>query len=221
MGGILRVTAPLGNDNDGQGRLLSPIRRALLPVRPVCIQPFRIPHVAQRRRTTDVRRPKMHLSETLAETARVGRTLPAPTARPRRRLVAAVAILATALGLMAGSAIPARADDDLAKALAAIAVVGIIAHAARAKNRPPAVQPQPAPLPRPVAATRNVPAACGIELSGSQTRATLYTESCIVDRGLRNLPTWCARPARIYGQQDYIYTADCLRDGGLRVPRGS
>lgn len=163
----------------------------------------------------------MHLSETLAETAHIGRNLPAPTARPRRRMVAAVAILATALGLMAGSAVPARADSDLAKALAAIAVVGIIAHAAQARNRPPVVQPQPVPQPRPVAASRNVPAACGIELSGTQTRATLYSESCMIERGVRSLPTWCAKPARIYGRQDFIYTADCLRDGGLRVPRGS
>ena len=80
-------------------------------------------------------------------------------------------------------------------------------------------QPQPQPLPRRVAATRQVPSACGIELSGTQTRATLYAESCMVERGVRGLPTHCARPARIYGERDFIYTADCLRGAGLRVPR--
>lgn len=161
----------------------------------------------------------MPASDTLAETAYGRPRIAQP--QPGRRLVAAVIILATALGLMAGSAVPARADDDLAKALAAIAVVGIIAHAARAKDRPPAIapQPQPQPLPRPVAATRQVPSACGIELSGTQTRATLYAESCMVERGVRGLPTHCARPARIYGERDFIYTADCLRGAGLRVPR--
>lgn len=156
---------------------------------------------------------------TLAETAHVDRTLPPAFRKPKRRIVAAVTVLATVLGLMAGSAVPARADNDLAKALAAIAVIGIIAQAANAKDRrppPPVIQPPPQPV-----ATRNVPAACGITLAGSQTRATLYAENCMLDRGLRNLPTWCARPATIYGRADYIYTADCLREGGLRVPRGS
>ena len=157
----------------------------------------------------------MPASDTLAETMlRQPRIIPA---RPGRRIVAAIAILATALGVMAGTAVPARADSDLAKALAAIAVVGIIAHAARAKDRPPA--PAPKKKPKPVAATRQVPAVCGIELSGSQTRATLYSENCMVQRGVSTLPTFCAKPARIYGQRDFIYTADCLRQGGLSVPR--
>jgi hypothetical protein len=160
----------------------------------------------------------MHISPTLAETALAPRSLPAPQARPARRMVAAVTILATVLGLMAGSAVPARADDDLAKALAAIAVIGIIAHAANAKDRraapPPAIHPPPQPV-----ATRRVPAACGITLAGDRTRTTIYAETCMLDRGLRDLPTWCARPAEIYGRPDYIYTADCLRDGGFRPPR--
>lgn len=158
-------------------------------------------------------------SDTLAETAHRRPRIAPP--RPGRRLIAAVVILATVLGLMAGSAVPARADDDLAKALAAIALVGIIAHAAQAKNRSQAIAPQsqPHPLPQPVAATRQVPAACGIDLSGTGTRATLYAESCMVERGLRGLPTRCARPARIYGERDFLYTAECLRGAGLRVPR--
>ena len=153
----------------------------------------------------------MPASDTLAEIMlRQPRPVPA---RPGRRIVAAIAILAIALGLMAGTAVPARANDDLAKALAAIAVVGIIAHAARAKDRKPAKA-----APRPVTATRQVPAVCGIELSGSQTRATLYSENCMVQRGVSALPTYCAKPARIYGERDFIYTADCLRQGGLSVP---
>lgn len=158
----------------------------------------------------------MPASDTLAETMlRQPRIAPA---RPARRIVAAIAILATVLGVMAGTAVPARADDDLAKALAAIAMVGIIAHAARAKDRAPPQTTQP-PTPHPVATTRRVPAVCGIELSGNRTRATLYSESCMVERGVRGLPTRCAKPARIYGQRDFIYTADCLRQGGLIVPR--
>lgn len=157
----------------------------------------------------------MPASDTLAETA-LRHRLPVVAPRPGRRIVAAIAILATTLSVMAGSAVPARADNDLAKALAAIAVVGIIAHAARAKERPPATAPK---KPKPVAATRQVPAVCGIELSGSQTRATLYSENCMVQRGVSALPTYCAKPARIYGQRDFIYTADCLRQGGLSVPR--
>lgn len=167
-------------------------------------------------------------SETLAETAAVARhATPAPP-RAGRKLTSIVAAVAVASGLLAGTAIPARADgDDLAKALAAIAVVGLIASAAKAKeedkqrerDRKAAEKERKAreKEERAAAATRTVPTACGIEIAGTRTSATVYSESCMAKRGVVHLPVWCARPATILGKRDFIYTESCLREGGLRL----
>ncbi|WP_434616124.1 hypothetical protein [Tabrizicola sp. M-4] len=168
----------------------------------------------------------MKHSDTLAETVLLTRNLPRPQAedsrRIGRRLVATVAAAANALGLLAGSAIPARADNgDLAKALAAIAIVGIIANQASKNRRQQQqhYQPQPQPQPhhQPARAPR-VPSVCAIEISGNSGTATVYGESCLRDEGFDyRLPQYCARSARIYGQNDRIYSDQCLRDAGFRV----
>lgn len=170
----------------------------------------------------------MNHSETLAETIVLTRSLPRPTGRDTRslsrRLVATVAAAATALGLLASTAIPARADNnDLAKALAALAIVGIIVNEskksrerdrARAQQHTkpyPHYQQQPARHPR-------VPSVCAIEISGNSGTATVYGESCLREQGFNfRLPEYCARTARIYGRNDRIYSDQCLRDAGFRV----
>jgi hypothetical protein len=168
----------------------------------------------------------MNRSETLAETMVITRNLPRPTARdPRsisRRLVAIIAAGVTALGLLASTAVPARADsDDLAKALAALAIVGIIANEAKKSreraraqqhhNPYPLHQPQPTRHPR-------VPSVCAIEISGNSGTATVYGERCLREQGFTfRLPEYCARTARIYGRNDRIYSDQCLRDAGFRV----
>lgn len=168
----------------------------------------------------------MHRSETMAETIHITSNFPRPPATDSRsisrRLIAVVAAAATALGLLAGTAIPARADgDDLAKALAALAIVGIIAQQAnRNRNRPPVYQPYdpyPQPQPQPTRAPR-VPATCAIEITGNSGTATVFGERCLRDQGFDwRLPRHCARSARIYGQDDRIYSDQCLRDAGFRV----
>lgn len=163
----------------------------------------------------------MNRSETLAETMVITSNFPRPpSGDPRgisRRLVAVVAAAATALGLLAGTAIPARADsNDMVKALAALAIVGIIANQAsknrqRAQAQTPHYPPQPTALPR-------VPSVCAIEISGNSGTATVYGERCLRDEGFSyRLPQYCARTARIYGQNDRIYSDQCLRDAGFRV----
>lgn len=168
----------------------------------------------------------MKRSETLAETMVITRNLPRPSGlAPRsisRRLVATIAAAATALGLLAGTAIPARADsDDLAKALAALAIVGIIASQAnKNRNRAQAQQPiDPYPQHRPQNTRQpRVPSVCAIEISGNSGTAVVYGESCLRDEGFDyRLPQYCARTARIYGRNDRIYSDQCLRDAGFRV----
>lgn len=159
----------------------------------------------------------MTKSETLAETMLL--TQGGTVRKLRLRFVALVAAIAVAMGLLA-TATPARADnDDLAKALAALAIVGIIAHSAQ-KNRSrqdqyPSYPPEPQQVKKP-----RVPAVCGIEIAGQRTRATVYGERCMREQGFDwRLPQHCARPARIYGQNDRIYTEQCLRDAGFKIGR--
>ena len=152
----------------------------------------------------------MTQSETLAETMIVTRHVPRPSrdSRPTvgRRIVATIAAAATALGLLAATAIPARADnDDLAKALAALAIVGIIASQAN-KNRQraqPVVPHQPY-QPQPVRHPR-VPSVCAIEIAGNSGTATVYGERCMRQQrrgppsGMHLLLCHARREARLLG----------------------
>lgn len=153
--------------------------------------------------------------------------LPRPPAeglrRVGRRTVAIVAAAAMALGLLAGTSVPARADsDDLAKALAALAIVGIIASQAN-QNRGNGGNAHRGKdhrhhQPVPVQGRNRIPAVCAIEIAGNAGTATVYGERCLREEGIRaRLPDYCARNARIYGQQDRIYSDQCLRDAGFRV----
>ncbi|MCZ8152620.1 MAG: hypothetical protein O9292_09570 [Rhodobacteraceae bacterium] len=168
----------------------------------------------------------MTRSETLAETVHISASMPRPSGQDSRsisrRLVAIVAAAATALGLLAGTSVPARADnDDLAKALAALAIVGIIASQTnrnRGQQQHYAPQnPHPVYKPHPVRHPR-VPSVCAIEISGNAGTATVYGENCLRQQGFNfRLPEYCARTARIYGQRDRIYSDQCLREAGFRV----
>jgi hypothetical protein len=156
-------------------------------------------------------------SETLAEThfALRSRT---PAKDPVKRLMGGLTALAVAASVLMASALPSQADkkgDDLAKALAAIIVIGTIANAVDNKNdkkhRPHKVRPQPARLPR-------VPDVCAIEIDSDAGRpVTMYTESCMRDEGFDYRLPNCARSVRIYGQRDRIYSAQCLRDAGFKL----
>lgn len=157
-------------------------------------------------------------SETLAETMLLTRGT-----KPRRlrlRFVALVTAIAVALGTL-GTAAPARADnDDLVKALAALAVVGIIAHGMNQKKRhetPAYAPPKPKPAPKPpLVRGPLVPGVCAFVVP--ELRSTVYGENCLRDEGFAwGLPQACARPARIYGQPDRLFTAKCLRDAGFRI----
>ncbi|WGV15211.1 hypothetical protein [Fuscovulum ytuae] len=169
----------------------------------------------------------MTRSETLAETVHITASLPRPRGEDRRRigrrLAATVAAAATALGLLVGTSIPARADnDDLAKALAALAIVGIIASQANRNRGQQQYQyapqePKHGHQPRPARHPR-VPSVCAIEISGQSGTAIVYGENCLRQQGFDyRLPQYCARSARIYGQRDRIYSDQCLREAGFRV----
>jgi len=147
--------------------------------------------------------------------------------RPRRfrSLANAATAGAVALSLILGTAVPAQAGgkDDLAKALIAALILGVIVQSTNKGHAAPNPAPVPQPRPQPAAGPR-VPGVCAIEISGQgngqghgQGRR-VFSESCLYREGFAYpLPQRCASEARIYGQWDRIYGAQCLRNAGFRV----
>lgn len=156
-------------------------------------------------------------SETMAETHFALHGTKTPAARnPLKRLLGGMTMLAVAGSLVLATAVPSHADrrgDNLAKALAAAIVLGLIVNNAKKHNDQPAPPPKPAPVKQP-----RVPGVCAIEIDSDQGYpVTVYTESCLRDEGFDYRLPNCARSIRIYGQRDRIYSAQCLRDAGFRV----
>ncbi len=140
----------------------------------------------------------------------------------RRRFVALITAGATALGLLAASAVPSRAEvdgKDLTKLLLGVAIAAIVANALSDNNdrddeKPVVVNPRPQH-----GKPGRVPAACAIKVTGLRHDRTGYSESCLQSYNVRNLPYHCAVSARIYGHPDRLFPASCLRDAGFRMPR--
>lgn len=161
-----------------------------------------------------------------------------PTARTAaRRFLGTVAAAAAAIGLMtAAAAVPARASDgqDLARALAAIAVIGIIAKSLDDKKdqgRPAPVQGRPGHGGpgwghpghggHPGHRAAVLPAACAIEIDGPGRRSTtVYSARCLQDRVRARLPGQCQQQIRQRGRTATVYGERCLIDAGFRPERG-
>lgn len=176
-------------------------------------------------------------SETLAETVhalRDARNKPMFAAkRQGNRLMAGL----VALSMLAASATPSHADrqgDNLAKALAAALAIGLVASAINKNNKRhdvPAPQPQPYPQPRPghhppprpapqPVYQPRVPANCAIEMDSSNYGTVrMYPERCLRSEGFNYQMPDCGRSVRIYGQPDWVYSEQCLRDAGFRIDR--
>ena len=161
-------------------------------------------------------------SETMAEThfaLRGGKAITVNNSL--KRLMNGMTALAVAASLVLASAAPSHADrrgDNLAKALAAAIVLGLIVNNAgkgkgNAHPAPPPLPPKPVPVKHP-----RVPGVCAIEIDSDEGNAvTVFSESCLRDEGFDYRLPDCARSVRIYGQRDRVYSAQCLRDAGFRV----
>jgi hypothetical protein len=132
-----------------------------------------------------------------------------------RRFAGIVTAGSVVLALALGAALPARADrkDDLAKALLGALVVGVIVNEMNDKPKPAPQVVSPEPV-----RTNRVPAVCAITIDGAERSVTLYPESCLRREGFdRRLPRTCANQASLFGRDDRVYSAQCLRDAGFRV----
>jgi hypothetical protein len=156
----------------------------------------------------------MTISMTLAETAYVSRTSSPRAEKPAHsRFMSLMIAGATALAMITASAMPAHADrnnDDLLKALAAIAAIAIISKAVKDNKRKHHV---PAPIRMPV-----VPSICAIEIGSGRGMVTGFTERCLRREGFNyRLPSGCATRISVYGRSDNFYPKQCLRNAGFTI----
>jgi hypothetical protein len=158
----------------------------------------------------------MHTNDRTKSHRILSRGIP-ETTQSGRGLAGMLTAGAVVLSLVVGTALPAKADkkDDLAKALLGALVLGVIVNELNDKPRAaPVVVPPPVPV-----SSRRVPAVCAISIDGAQRSVTLYPESCLRREGLEGrLPVACANTATVYGRKDRVFSAQCLRDSGFRVP---
>lgn len=132
----------------------------------------------------------------------------------RRRLATFACILAAAMALMtAAASVPARADEDLAKALAAIAVIGLIAKSMddddrrRDDRRNYRYE------------DRQLPAYCAVDLRDRRA-GVVYAEPCLRNAGVGGrLPYRCAYDMKVRRKIVTVFPERCLREAGYRPER--
>lgn len=132
----------------------------------------------------------------------------------RRRLTTFACILAAAMALMtAAASVPARADDDLAKALAAIAVAGLIAKSMRDDDRRREDR-------RSYRYVDNIlPGYCAVDLRDRRA-GIVYAEPCLRNAGVGGrLPYRCAYDMRVRREIVTVFPERCLREAGYRPER--
>lgn len=161
---------------------------------------------------------------------------------PFRRFANTVAIAATALALMtAASAVPARADmrgDDYARAIAALAVIGIIGAAINDNKRDDRNTAKVHDTRPRVYHDRDrredrrndrrddrratvLPQDCAVEIRGNRNNSTVYLERCLRRSGIdKRLPNACALDVKMRGRIVTAYRENCLERAGFRS-RGS
>lgn len=135
--------------------------------------------------------------------------LGAVTARLSKRLTGLLAAGAVAFVGLAGTATPARSNDEVLRFILGAAAIAIIIRAID-ENRPP-----------PTNLGRNVlPDACLETISIRGRHLDVYNGRCLERAGLRNLPRHCEAPVRTSHGHRRSYTPQCLYDAGYRPQSG-
>jgi len=158
-----------------------------------------------------------------------------PTAA--RSVIATVAAAATALALMTASAMPARANtgtDNMAKAIAALAAIGIIGSAFNNTKRQDQVVAPRRHDHRDVNdrgirynrddrydrrdQSRVLPQECAVEVRRHRHSKTLYVKRCLRRNGInRHLPQQCATRVYLRNRPMTAYSERCLQGAGFRT----
>lgn len=121
-----------------------------------------------------------------------------------RRFAAGVTAAAALLALVLAAALPARAGSE----------VDLV---------DPGYTVDPVPVPLHIKDKKHgktrVPETCALVFEGEERSVELYPESCLLDHGItRRLPYRCGNDARIFGHEDVVFSARCLKDAGFTLP---
>jgi len=136
-------------------------------------------------------------------------------------------VLATSIAITGFSAVPARAEDDVAKILAGLAVLGIIGVAINKDRRrsrtvvdPAPVHPEPRPLP-PQVSRYDLPAHCLRFFPSYRDGKNLMGQKCLRKnyQHVRALPQNCRVTFWNGHRHKNAFKPRCLRRNGYRIVR--
>ena len=138
-------------------------------------------------------------------------------------------VLSIALAATSVTATPARADEDVAKVIAGLALLGIIAHSSNKDRRH-----EPAPVARhnnrqggfaaphvqrikPRRAAKVAPGKCLTRQWTHRGERSVYAARCMQRTVRAQLPQDCLRQARTNSGPRFFYTQRCLSRHGWRT----
>lgn len=138
-------------------------------------------------------------------------------------------VLAASIAITGFSAAPARADEDVAKIIAGLAVLGILGaainrdrhrnnHVTRAPANPVYVHPQPRPLP-PRVARYDLPGKCLRNFPAFQNGKNLMGQKCLQKnyRHANSLPQHCRVTFWNGRHHKNAFKPQCLHRNGYRI----
>ncbi|EPX77781.1 hypothetical protein [Litoreibacter arenae] len=128
------------------------------------------------------------------------------------------ALLSLSLGFSAMSTARARADEDVVKIIAGLALLGILANAAKDRNREVVTQNQHRPRyskpNRPRQTKKVAPRRCLREQWTHRGKRDVYGARCMENRAQHALPRNCKRQVETRRGVRNFYTPNCLRKNG-------
>jgi len=134
------------------------------------------------------------------------------------------ALLSLFLGLTAMTTAPARADEDVVKIIAGLAVLGILANAAKDNTREVVTQRAPKPRhPQPVRkqkvqkARKVAPSRCLQQQWTHSGSREVYGAGCMQKNTRHALPRNCQRRIETRRGVQSFYMPNCLRNNGWRA----
>jgi hypothetical protein len=129
------------------------------------------------------------------------------------------ALLSLSLGFSAMSTAPARADEDVVKVIAGLALLGILANAAKNDRREVVTQRRHNPRHTKPTRQRQVkkkvaPRRCLREQWTHKGKLDVYGASCMKNNARHALPRNCQRTIGTRQGVKKFYTSSCLRKNG-------
>lgn len=136
----------------------------------------------------------------------------------RRPLLTGLTALSIAVGGLAASAVPARAQssDDLLRFLAGAAAVAVIVHAWDRNRSSGSSSGNGAHY-----GTNTLPEYCRETLRRGRSDLDVYNAQCLREAGLRNLPGRCEQTVRTDRGQRRVFSRQCLLEAGYRAERSA